>query len=175
MRKVALNKNQFSGKINKVLDYFEMNSYEALFLLLGTAAAESDFGTYLHQDVPNYSPDRHAIGFFQMEKSTHHDIWLNFLMYNEKLMMKIIKYFGILETPIPQGSKLENTHRVDSLLETDIDYQILMARLHYRRDREPLPKNKEDIARYWKRVYNTAAGKGTVEKFLKKYKKYVGE
>ena len=41
---------------------------------------------------------------------------------------------------------------------------------------EKLPNSYdiEGLAKYWKKYYNTEGGKGTVEKFIEKYEKYVG-
>ena len=53
-------------------------------------------------------------------------------------------------------------------VKSNIALQVAFCRLKYRRDTFPLPEwwNKKDQAGYWKRVYNTELGKGTVEHFL---------
>ena len=47
--------------------------------------------------------------------------------------------------------------------------QAGLCRLHYRRDKDPIPSwdDLEAQAKYWKRVYNTVEGRGTVEHFIK--------
>ena len=47
--------------------------------------------------------------------------------------------------------------------------QAALCRLHYRRDSDPIPSwdDLEAQAEYWKRVYNTHKGRGTVEHFVK--------
>ena len=52
-----------------------------------------------------------------------------------------------------------------SQLEYNLAYAVCMARIHYLRDPEPLPKKNDvwGLAEYYKRVWNTEAGKATVE------------
>ena len=50
----------------------------------------------------------------------------------------------------------------------NIALQAVFCRLKYKRDKYALPKanDLEAQAKYWKRVYNTHLGKGTVEHFM---------
>ena len=52
---------------------------------------------------------------------------------------------------------------------TIIALQVAFCRLKYRRDKNPIPSwdDLEAQAGYWKRVYNSARGRGTVEHFIK--------
>ena len=62
-------------------------------------------------------------------------------------------------------------------LATDLAYAAAMCRIHYYRDKEPLP-NAGDISRqaeYWKRVYNTPAGAGTEAEYLANWHRYSGQ
>ena len=43
---------------------------------------------------------------------------------------------------------------------------IVFCRLKYRRDPNPIPTDINEIAHYWKNVYNTKSGAGTVKHFL---------
>lgn len=45
-------------------------------------------------------------------------------------------------------------------------YSGLAARLFLARISAPIPTDLESQAQYWKTHYNTAAGKGTVKKFI---------
>ena len=47
--------------------------------------------------------------------------------------------------------------------------QAALCRIHYRRDRHSIPSwdDLEGQAKYWKRVYNTNLGRGTVKHFIK--------
>lgn len=153
-----LDKDQFSQLTHDVLIYIGASLYSpaAVYLLLGTAAQESRFGTYIKQIK---GP---ALGVFQMEPDTEEDIWINFLRYQPYLKEMVKKVTGVKQP--------DQFHLRGNLL-----YQIAMARLHYWRKPEPLP-SKTDItgmAKYWKKHYNTYKGKGTVEEFQKNYTKYV--
>lgn len=128
-----------------------MYSPEAVELLVGTAAAESQGGYYWKQ------VNGPAVGIFQMEPDTEKDIWLNYISYHDRLYKKLVAYgYGI-----PSDS-----------LQYDLKYQIIMCRLHYYRVSAPIPKTLEGQALYWKKYYNTYKGKGTAQKYMDKYAKY---
>ena len=110
-------------------------------LLMGTALMESNL-TYLMQ--LNNGP---ALGVFQMEPATHDDIWENWLRFRLPIHDRILSRWGSLDA-----------HRMVH----DLHYAAVMARLHYRRVPQALPR-PDDLraqAAYWKRWYNTALGKG---------------
>ena len=65
--------------IQPALESIGMYSEPAEQLLLGTACAESNLGTYLHQ------VGGPALGVFQIEPATHTDIWENYLLYRGEL------------------------------------------------------------------------------------------
>ena len=52
---------------------------------------------------------------------------------------------------------------------SNLAVQSALCRLHYRRDWDPIRAwdNLEDQGKYWKRVYNTIEGRGTVNHFIK--------
>lgn len=152
---MAFNKDQFKIMIVDVLAEFECYSYDAVNLLLGTAAQESAFGTYLFQ--LGGGP---ACGVFQMEPATERDIWLNFLNYRDILTKRIDK---ICHVNGPSAFALR----------TNLAYQIIMTRCHYLRVKAPIPGDLLGYAKYWKNHYNTIKGKGTEEEFVHNYKKYV--
>ena len=155
---MSFNKEQFQDLIDRVLKAVDLHSEAAVDLLLKTAAHESKFGTYLKQI--GGGP---ALGIFQVEPDTEKDIWLNYLRFNLDLTEKIKKLTGI------DGPNL-------SALEGDLRYQVIMARLVYRRVRFTLPDPGDVLeqAKYWKKHYNTMLGAGTVEDFIKAAEKYVG-
>lgn len=117
-------------------------------LLLGTALVESNL-KYLQQ-----VPSGIAKGLWQMEGATHSDMYRNFLDYHPQLRSKVWE----------MGSD-------ESHLVTHLDYACAMARLKYWRDSKPIPKDLVGQAEYWLRVYN-AGGAGTVEKYLRSWKRY---
>jgi len=156
---MSINKKQFEELIKSTLEEFasKMNTEAAVNLLLGTAAKESNFGTYLRQVR---GP---ALGFFQMEPATEAGIWRNYIVNMGKMGERILLITGVSGPDLPA-------------LRANIAYQIIMARLHYRRIPAPLPAADDvcGLGKYWKKYYNTYKGRGTAKQFVKKYKKYVG-
>ncbi len=49
---------------------------------------------------------------------------------------------------------------------------VLFSRLHYLRMPGSIPDELTGQAFYWKKFYNTSAGKGTVEQYLKNWRQY---
>jgi len=154
---MSLDKVQFRELIEKTLIEIDKHSEASVNLLLGTAAQESGFGTYIRQI--GGGP---ALGVFQMEPNTEADIWMNYLLYRRELLSHIKRLAGL---------EAANAWH----LEGNLIYQIIMARAHYLRVHEVLPPadDIEGLARYWKQYYNTPLGKGTVEEFERNYLRYV--
>jgi hypothetical protein len=132
--------------LNPVIPY----SIEAVDLLCMTAAHESLNGTYLKQIK---GP---ALGIYQMEPATHDDIWDNYLAHR-KILSELV-------------SGLDSDELVYNL-----KYATVMARVHYWRVKEPLPKRKDTgpdsdyiyhLAKYAKRYYNTELGKATADDYF---------
>ena len=147
---MGFDKRQFEGLIIRVLTAVDpaLASNAATNLLLGTAAQESEFGTYRRQ--LGGGP---ALGVFQMEPNTFN--WLR-----DKYSHK---YPAVLH-----GRTAEE-------LEWDLFLSILTARLRYRVVPQALPSadSVQDLALYWKKHYNTPAGAGTIEQFEQSYARYV--
>lgn len=145
---MSFDPKEFRDKIEQVLKDFDevLASKSAVNLLLGTCAVESDFGMYSKQLK---GP---ALGVFQMEPGTYN--WL-ISVYKERY---------------PQ-LKSWQFHE----LEKDVEKAVVMARLRYRivPAQLPLAGDTLALAMYWKKWYNTELGKGTVQKFMAKYNKYV--
>ena len=125
-------------------------------LILGTCAVESRMGHYL---VQVGGP---ALGICQMEPVTHDDIWENYLAYKHRLA-------DVVESLVVQP--------VARALVFDLRYAVAMCRVHYLRCPEALPKHGDvnGYGAYWKKYYNTPLGKGSVQKFVDAYHKYVAE
>jgi len=140
--------------IKPTLEYIGLYSLAAENLLLGTAAQESKLGTYLHQREAGP-----ALGIYQMEPATHRDIWDNWLAHRPELAGRVKQLIAPWPSPFSQQ------------LVTNLSYATAMCRLHYRRVHDPLPPEDdiEALADYWKRHYNTSAGKGTVEQYLRSW------
>lgn len=138
--------------IEPTLKKLGLYSRDAEELLIATAAHESHLGEYLHQKV---GP---ALGIYQMEPSTHEDIFRNYLYYRKSLLVQIINIATYAED-----------------LMGNLYYATAMARIHYLRVPEKLPRynDLEEISSYWKIYYNTSKGKGTIMQFIKDYRQYV--
>lgn len=128
----------------------------AIELLMMTFAAETACGRWLWQHVPGSSriPENLAYGIGQMEQAA----------YLESIQ-KILKYKPSFIAP-PRNRLI-----------TDLRLAIWTTRCYYLRFIEPIPHFADipELARYWKEYYNTPAGKGTVERAIDMYKRYVEE
>jgi hypothetical protein len=149
-----IDQKQLRNLITRILEDADLLNYSdgrEIELLMMTAATESNLGEYIRQK--GGGP---ALGIFQMEPLTHDDHWDHYIKYHAYLPA-IFKAFYV------------DPHHI--LLEYDLRYAIIMARIHYLRDREPIPpaKDVEGLARYYKRVWNTYLGKATVEDALDDY------
>jgi len=147
---MSLHRGQFRDLVGRVLLEWDLHSLEAVELLLGTAAQESDLGRYLRQ--VGGGP---ALGAFQVEPATHRLIW-KWVRRNRPDLEERLRGARYSE-----GSA--------AALEWDLRYSILMARILYLSIPSPLPA-VDDVAaqaRYWKVHYNTIHGRGTVAEFIR--------
>jgi len=134
-------------------------------LLMGTSAAESGLVFNVQLDG---GPAR---GLWQMEPKTGLDIFQNFLKYRLDIYSKLIYIWldmNWLNFCPPIWIPRKET--IERHLERYDDFACAMARIHYLRDPDPIPESVEDQAAYWKRVYNTEAGAGTVEHYLETWR-----
>lgn len=125
-------------------------------LMIGTMAHESKGGTYLVQE------NGPAVGPFEMEPVTHDDIWLNYLPNQPKLSYDLMTVCGFAYKP-----KFE-------VMKYHLVYAVCMARIDYLRIPEPIPKDLQSQALYWKNYYNTKLGKGTPEEYIQDYLIFTG-
>jgi len=115
-------------------------------LLLETAGSETGKGT-----IADKTRDA-GMGITQFD-------WIGFKdtldRTRQKDKDKILEYFDI---------------NIDWIKWEELRYNPLLAmiftRLKYKLIPEVIPISKEDRARYWKKYYNTEAGKGTIEHYL---------
>ena len=122
----------------------------ALNIVTGTGLVESGFR------VTVQIGGGPALGWFQMEPVTYHDIWENYLRYRSELSSQILFLDSTHEThkAIPDTPILESNH----------PFAAAMCRVKYLRSPLPLPKNTAfNLCQYWKQVYNTPLGKGQVD------------
>lgn len=142
--------------IRPVLQSLDLYSQAAENLLLGTAAQESRMGFYVRQI------NGVALGIYQMEPDTYYSIKNDYLAYKPALSKKVDAWSN-------------GTDDVNQLV-INHNYSTAMARLKYAWIKEPLPEASDirGLAQYWKKYYNTPAGKGTIDEFISNYMDYVG-
>jgi hypothetical protein len=149
--------------IEPTLEYMgsNYNTVEARFLLLCTAAIESECGHYIKQ------VGGPALGIWQMEPDTHSDIWINCdAIHGSGMAALLARLIGSLEV------NSYNEKKFKSLISSPM-YACAMARLKYSMDSQALPKynggtdlDLDMFYRYYKRVYNTKHGKSTFSKWI---------
>ncbi len=151
--------------IDPTLKYLDMYSGAASNLMIGTCAQESHLGHFLMQVDHLSNPVGPALGIYQMEPATAEDIFINYLDYGsrEVLRNKVVS--------LRSYSDVSPDHD----LICNLRYSTAMARLKYWRDSEPLPDadDIEGLARVYKRVYNTRLGKATEKEFIANYRRFV--
>lgn len=142
--------------VRPVLMHLELHSPAAEDLVMGTAAQESHL-VYLRQLV---GP---AFGLWQMEPTTHDDLWRNYLAYHPQLAGRVRSFLAPGHADVAQ-------------LVWNLAYGAAMCRIHYRRIKAPLPPAGDvgAMARYWKTYYNTRLGKGKPEEFVRNYDRVLG-
>ena len=143
--------------VRPTLEAVDLWSLAAENLLIGTALQESRCH-YLKQ--LGKGP---ALGIYQMEPATYHDIYANFLAYQPKLLDAI--------------NALAIAPRSEIDLIGNLRYATGLARAHYRRSKYalPTPDDTLGLARMWKQVYNTPLGAGSVEEALPHFERAVRE
>lgn len=139
--------------IKPTLEYMKgnYNSKNARFLLLCTAAVESNCGHKIKQ------VDGPALGIWQVEPLTHIDIWQN-----------CDALFSVEFSRSIHSLEIMANVNLSELISSPL-YSCAMARLKYSMDTAPLPDcdNFRSVYDYYKRIYNTPLGASTYEKFKK--------
>tara|TARA_R100000656_G_scaffold123650_1_gene100467 strand:+ start:2220 stop:2684 length:465 start_codon:yes stop_codon:yes gene_type:complete len=152
-----MDEKQIKNLIIRVLENINLHSEEAENLVFRTGMVESGY-RYIRQ---LRGPAR---GFFQCEPWVSVDICNNYLKYRPDLMKQVSKAIKVNLSHFTSPVEAD----WDFLLETNLAAQIAMCRLHYRRIPKALPKTLKGQAAYWKKYYNSSAGRGTVEDFLER-------
>lgn len=154
---MSINTNHFRlNIIHPALEVLKMNSPSATALLLGTAAQESGLGHYLRQ--VGGGP---ALGVFQMEPTTYHDIWRNCINVRPDISQRLVHRWPVQPQP-------------EEMI-TDLLLAAVMCRLHYWRvtAKLPEPNDIQGLANYWKQYYNTPKGAGTEAEFIRNWHLHV--
>jgi hypothetical protein len=148
---MTIARDQLRSLIKRVLQPHDLWSQEAEDLLMGTAAQESCLGKYIAQiNGP-------AKGIFQMEPATEKDLW-------EYIIRK-----GLVNL-VGSTSGLFCSDLLH--LEGNLIYQIIIARIFYRRIKEAIPEGLVLQAKYYKKYWNTELGKATIDQYVKNYTTY---
>ncbi len=148
---MTIAREQLRSLIKRVLQPCNLWSQEAEDLLIGTAAQESRLGKYIAQiNGP-------AKGIFQMEPATEKDLW-------EYIVRKNLTYLIGTVSGVFGPNPLH--------LEGNLIYQIMMARIFYRRVKEAIPEGLVPQAKYYKKYWNTELGKATVDQYVRNYTTY---
>lgn len=134
-------------------------SDNAVSLLVGTCAHESHMGRWLRQ------VNGPALGIYQMEPATHRSLWEHYLRFRPDVANVIRQMCSqmYVTSAIPDHREL-----VHNLM-----YATAMARVRYRMVKPSIPDTIRGQAEYWKQWYNTPQGKGTVEKYMEDYERFV--
>ena len=135
-------------------------SEAAVALVVGTGAVESGYHD-LHQI--GGGP---AIGFWQMEPDTYHELWRVTIHTRPHLRDALLSIAsrGSGADP-PSASEMAWNLRLGAA----------MCRLRYLWDPHALPAADDvrGLARTWKMAYNTIHGDGTEERFMRAWAKHV--
>lgn len=144
--------------IKPVLGALGLFSDEAVNLLLGTAAVETQLGRYIVQ--PDGRLFEGGIGIYQCDIPTYNDIWTRYIAASPAMKARIQLYVGYNLKPPAQR------------LASDLILATIICRLHYARIGQPIPVGPgvKEMAVFWKKWYNPY---GSIENFIKNYKEYV--
>jgi len=145
--KNELIKNHIITPALQVINSYSDDRADMVFV---TGAAET-----LYKDIKQYNGD--ARSWFQVERKTHDDIY-RFLGQTSKQ--------HILDGLI----RLANGNINFKEVEVNPFYAAAICAIRYMYDRKPLPEAgfRTAQADYWKRIYNTEQGKGTIGGFLER-------
>lgn len=141
--------------VRPALEHMGFNRPADVQLVMATGAAESGY-KFIDQVTRGEEFPGPAFGWWQHEAATVHDIW-RWLNARPELAKKTREKMILMQDNVDQ-------------LHGNLYYGAIMCRLHYMRFREQIPAygDREGMARYWKKYYNTVEGAGTIEGFLHK-------
>ncbi|MEM4414260.1 MAG: hypothetical protein QXD59_08290 [Candidatus Caldarchaeum sp.] len=141
--------------VGPTLAWVGLDSPSARHLLLGTLAVESGMGRWIVQrGGPALSP-------YQIEPATALDVWdricRRYPRHAERGMRFLLPELGIVDQ-----------------LPGNILFATVLARFVYFLDPHPLPPPDDigELGKYWKQAYNRS-GRGTVDRFVSCFKRYV--
>ena len=149
-----MNQSDLRRLLFETLTSIGLWSANAEELLVAIAAHESAACKYIYQ--MNDGPAR---GIFQQEKLSHDEIFTILFPTRQALRYKVMDACNFLANPSYES------------LASNTGWAIIACRLHFLRFKDPIPdaSDIESIANYWKKYWNTSAGKGTIEEFINDY------
>lgn len=122
----------------------------AVLLCVETAAAETLLGEY-----SDPTPTSAGTGLTQVDPGTFE--WLRYKYKSSRYAGTLLKEFGV-----------DLSRTVYQELRTSPLLAMLFCRLRYLAVPESIPTTREGRASYWKKYYNTSAGKGTPQDYIDK-------
>ncbi len=142
--------NEIKEIVEETLYTLDMYSDDALSLIMRTGWAESGY-----RALKGATSGNPALGFWQVEPFTAEDTLDNYVKFRPRIKESLL-LLGL------------NEEKLEFSLLSNIAIQVAFCRLKYRRDKKSIPSrdNIEAQAKYWKRVYNSELGRGTIEHFL---------
>lgn len=140
---------EIAGLVCKVLGNGKNNVAD--LLLLETACAETLFG-----QVKDPTPKAAGNGLCQHDRIPFYDVARR---TSEKHRDLVLKHFGI---------DVRTTKWVELCASPLL--ALIWCRLHYKLIPEEIPDTRSCRAVYWKKYYNTKAGKGTADHYLQSVK-----
>ena len=163
---MAINKEQMRELVRDTLIYLEPEikySKSAEELIVMTIAQETDMGGAIKQIK---GP---ALGITQIEPRTYKDLYRS-LGYHPFIEKKINTLASAWWNDQYRQSGDANPYE----LVYNLRYAIAMTRYFYltKPGSLPSPDDTKGLAEYYKKYYNTPAGKATVEETIKRYNKY---
>ncbi|MCU7974888.1 hypothetical protein L5M43_06290 [Shewanella sp. SW36] len=144
-----VSKSQAIEYAKAICSVFSSNEH-AVALLVETAAAETLLGAY--RDPTPYNA---GTGVTQVDVGTFN--WLKEKYKGHWLAKSLLDSFGIHLGKVSYSE-----------LETSPLLSFIFCRLRYYTVRIAIPATRAERAEYWKRHYNTSAGKGTPKEYLER-------
>src|ERR1017187_9320054 len=140
--------------IRPALNAIGLCSDEAIQLILGTCAQETNLGRYVVQ--ANMSNFLGGIGLFQMQEGSYNYIWSKHVATSLVMKAKISLYCGYAGKPVA------------ARMASDMALATIMARLYYANILEKLPAVGDiaGMAKYYKQYWNTSAGSASEQQFI---------
>lgn len=143
---------EFVVEVCNVLGHGENNT--AVQLMLETAAQETHLGRY--RDPTPHGAGR---GLFQCDPISFNDVQQR---ARKSDVDAVRQRFGLDITQV-QHSALDSSPLLAAIF----------CRLHYKFFPEVIPLTVEGRGSYWKRLYNTTSGRGTVAEYVRNVNRYV--